>query len=117
LTGSLESERFVVDNTPPVISTMNAQATDTGASVKFSAHDSASAISRAEFSVDAGDWKLVEPVGKISDSPDENYDFSVRALPAGEHTVAVRVYDRFENVGANKVTFRVGPPPAAAPAH
>ena len=117
LTGSLESERFVVDNTPPVISAMNAQATDTGASVKFSAHDSASAISRAEFSVDAGEWKLVEPVGKISDSPDENYDFTVRPLTAGEHTVALRVYDRFENVGANKVTFRVGPAPAAAPAH
>jgi hypothetical protein len=117
LTGSLESERFAVDNTPPVISAMNAQSSDTGASVKFSAHDSASVISRAEFSVDAGEWKLVEPVGKISDSPDENYDFTVRPLLAGEHTVAVRVYDRFENVGANKVTFRVGPPTAGAPAH
>ncbi|HET9402351.1 MAG TPA: hypothetical protein VFO34_15510 [Candidatus Acidoferrales bacterium] len=117
LTGSLESERFVVDNTPPVVSAMTAAASESSANLKFAARDSASPISRAEYSVDAGEWKLVEPVGRISDSADESYDFAVKPLGNGEHTVAVRVYDRFENVGSNKVTFRVGPAPAAAPAH
>ena len=43
----------------------------------FRAVDSFSPISRAEYSLDAGDWQTVEPVGKISDYKVENYDFNV----------------------------------------
>jgi len=31
----------------------------------------------------------------------------VHGLEPGEHTVAVRAYDRFENVGVGKATFTV----------
>ena len=34
-------------------------------------------IRRAEFSVDAGDWQYLEPVGQLSDAKTENYDFNV----------------------------------------
>ena len=47
----------------------------------FRAVDSFSPISRAEYSLDAGDWQTVEPVGKISDYKVENYDFNV-PIPA-----------------------------------
>jgi hypothetical protein len=45
--------------------------------VSFSASDSFSVIQRAEYSIDAADWQFVAPVGEISDSKTENYDFSV----------------------------------------
>jgi WD40 repeat protein len=107
-----ESERFEVDNTPPGIDHLEATsaATRGGASafqsvtVKFAAHDSASSIERAQYSVDGGDWILLAPVGSVSDSPTENYEFTLSNVTPGEHTVAVRAYDRFENVGSAKTT-------------
>jgi hypothetical protein len=105
---SRESERFVVDNAPPELIGLEAAAGENAneTRIRFSAKDSASAIARAEYSIDAGDWTLVYPTGRLSDNPDEHYDIPLRGLAAGEHTIAVRVYDRFENVTASKITFR-----------
>jgi hypothetical protein len=113
-----ESERFEVDNTPPVIDHLEAvsAATRGGATafpsvlVKFAAHDSASSIERAQYSLDGGDWILLAPVGSVSDSPAENYEFTLSNLSPGEHTIAVRAYDRFENVGSAKTTTIVPSP-------
>jgi WD40 repeat protein len=110
-----ESERFEVDNTPPVIEHIEASAMATRgggaptatAIIKFAARDSGSNIDRAQYSVDGGDWVFVAPVGNISDAPEEKYEFSVGGLAAGEHTIAVRVFDRFENVGSGKTTITV----------
>jgi flavin-binding protein dodecin len=109
LEGSRESDRFVVDNTPPSLENLAAVATDAsgGGSVHFIARDTASDIARAEYSLDAGDWTLVYPDGRLSDAPVEHYDIALKGLAPGEHTIAVRVYDRFENMTAGKVTFRV----------
>jgi hypothetical protein len=74
------------------------------------ARDATSSIDRAQYSVDGGDWIIVMPKNGISDAPEERYEFSI-SLPGstarGEHTVAVRAYDRFENVGSAKTTIRV----------
>ncbi|HUL14854.1 MAG TPA: hypothetical protein VLV88_02575 [Terriglobales bacterium] len=110
-----QSDRFVVDNTPPVIAKLEVAAApnpgsnppSANAHVTFLAKDSASAIDRAQFSVDGGDWILVAPKTGISDSLEESYDFTVAGLKAGEHTVAVRAYDRFENVGSGKAVVSV----------
>jgi hypothetical protein len=114
------SEEFVVDTTPPVPGVLTATAV-TGSSGKihatFSAKDATSPISHAEYSVDAGPWQYLEPVGRVSDSLEERYDF-VAAVPAvtgdaaagvvnpAEHVLAVRVYDRYENVVAVKAVVR-----------
>jgi hypothetical protein len=45
--------------------------------VRFRASDSFSAIKRAEYSLDGEDWQFVEPVGQLSDSKTEDYDFRV----------------------------------------
>ncbi len=112
-----ESERFVVDNTPPVIEGLSAggrsQSGANGADpsvVQFTARDATSSIERAQYSVDGGDWIIVTPTNGISDAPEERYQFSI-TLPGGasrgtEHTVAVRAYDRFENVGSAKVIVK-----------
>jgi hypothetical protein len=62
--------------------------------------------------LDGGDWILVAPSTGISDALVEHYEFSLPSSTAGEHTIAVRVYDRFENVGSGKTTFTV---PGAKP--
>ena len=115
LTVERESERFEVDNTAPVIEHLEASVSAAAdknhslCSVKFTARDATTSIDRAEYSVDGGDWIRVSPVGNISDSPEEHYEFSpVENLAPGEHTIAVRAYDRFENVGSAKTTVMAG---------
>jgi hypothetical protein len=51
--------------------------------VSFRAADSFSPIKRAEYSIDAGEWHYIEPVGQISDSKTEEFDFNA-PLPKGE---------------------------------
>jgi WD40 repeat protein len=117
LTGEKISDRFEVDTTPPVVTGLTA-AQETAAActqancakpvrVVFEAADAASPIAHAEYSLDAGPWKFVAPVGELSDSQRERYDFHVQ-LPdskAGEHLLTVRVYDRYDNAGAAKTVF------------
>jgi hypothetical protein len=126
LTGEATSSRFEVDNTPPQIESLQAKSEPDKIRVTFRAVDSFSPITHAEYSIDAGDWKVAEPVGQISDSKVENYDFAIPlpsgdthlaasrtasadASSSGEHTIIVRAYDRFDNMGVSKVV--VSPPP------
>jgi hypothetical protein len=116
LTGERVSEVFVVDTTPPVPGAL-AAAMVAGAPSKIhatlEARDATSPIAHAEYSVDAGPWQYLEPVGKVSDSLMERYDFTA-LVPAAttpvtdakEHVLAVRVYDRYENVVAVKAVVR-----------
>jgi len=110
---SRESERFEVDNTPPSIEQLAATLVTTKGDssstpsifVKFTARDAASSIDRAQYSLDGGDWLLLSPTGSVSDAPEEHYEFTVPYPGPGEHTVAVRAYDRFDNVGSAKTTI------------
>jgi hypothetical protein len=109
LTSGRESDRFEVDNTPPAIAQLTAEAAGGAGNVRvrFQASDPASSIARAQYSVDADDWTLVFPSGGLSDAPRESYDFQLQKIAPGEHTVTVRVYDQFENVTSAKATVRV----------
>ena len=108
LTGTKVSERFEVDTTPPVVSGLKATA-EAAPRVTFDAEDAFSPIAHAEYSLDAGPWQYIEPVGGISDSKREHYDLRLPAAglaeKAGEHLLTVRVYDRHENVGVAKTVF------------
>jgi WD40 repeat protein len=114
LTGDKESEHFVIDTTPPVISLLQAKLEAGKVHATFQAVDASSPVTHAEYSVDAGRWQYLEPTGKISDSLTERYDFTVPLppQPAGgagtavddpaEHILTVRVYDRYDNVAVAK---------------
>ncbi|MGH9650903.1 MAG: hypothetical protein ACRD3I_10580, partial [Terriglobales bacterium] len=107
LSDEKESTHFEVDATPPRIEGLAAAGQSAKARVSFRASDSYSPIQRAEYSLDAGEWQRIEPAGKIADSPSESYDFTVPLPPGGgEHVVVVRVYDRFENMGAAKAVVK-----------
>ncbi|MGC2446473.1 MAG: hypothetical protein WA477_02435 [Candidatus Sulfotelmatobacter sp.] len=110
LTSSRETRRFEVDTTPPRVENLAASVEGSQIRVHFRAEDGFSDIKHAEYSVDAGDWKYVEPVGQLSDSKVEDYDFKVALEStkdaASEHVVVVRVYDKYDNMGAAKTVLR-----------
>jgi hypothetical protein len=59
---------------------------------------------------------MVLPVGQLSDAPQEHFDWTLDGILApGEHTLAVRVYDEYENVTSAKVTFTTDAAAAAKP--
>lgn len=118
LTASRVSERFEIDTTPPVINGLKAEELPAkcpqpscvdSIRVTLNAEDAISPIAHAEYSLDAGSWQYIDPVGKLSDSKQENYDFQIPAKTLGgkpgEHLITVRVYDRHENVGVAKTVF------------
>jgi hypothetical protein len=111
LTAEKESLRFEVETTPPQIENLSASVEGGQIHVSFRAKDGFSNIKRAEYSIDAADWQFIEPVGQLSDSKTESYDFKVAlptSNPAGqlEHVVVVRVYDRYDNMCAAKTVIR-----------
>ncbi len=117
LTAEKESARFEVDTTPPRIENLRAAIENGKIHVSFHGSDNFSNIRRAEYSIDASDWQYVDPVDKLSDAKQENYDFSVE-LPGNsavengsnpineEHVVVVRVYDEYQNMNSAKVVVR-----------
>jgi hypothetical protein len=126
LTGERESDHFIIDTTPPVVTSLQGTLQGGALHASFVATDAISPISHAEYSLDAGRWQFLEPVGKISDSLTEHYDLTVplSAIAARtrsedepadarapvtdpqEHILTVRVYDRYENVSAAKTVVR-----------
>jgi hypothetical protein len=112
LTAERESRRFEVDTTPPRVENLSASVEGGQIHVRFRAIDGFSPIKRAEYSIDAGDWNTVDPVGQLSDAKVEDYDFKATPEAAKdgsastEHVVVVRVYDRYDNLGAAKTVLR-----------
>jgi hypothetical protein len=112
LNGERESASFLIDTATPAVTGLSATLAGRAVHVTATATDMATPIARAEYSVDAGPWQYVEPVGRLSDSLVEHYDFSASLEPvdggkgaglgASEHTVTLRVFDRYENAGAAK---------------
>ncbi len=118
LSGDKVSDRFEVDTTPPVITAFKATGDVAECQqspchrpfqVTFDAEDAFSQITKAEYSLDAGPWQYIEPVGGLSDSRHEHY--SVRILldivsgKITEHLITVRAYDRHENEGVAKTVI------------
>jgi len=104
------SDRFLVDNTPPEVVNLRATVSGSSAEARFEAKDPASVLSRAEWSLDGGEWKLVLPAGRLSDARQASYSVTIPGLADGEHTLAVRLTDEFDNQAAAKTVFHVGTP-------
>jgi hypothetical protein len=122
LTASKVSSHFEVDTTPPQVQNLKAVIEGDTLRVGFRAIDGFSPLQRAEYSIDAGPWQYLDPVGGLSDFRAQDYSFSIpippppapaQGLPvskvapaAAEHVVVVRVYDRFENMSSAKTVVR-----------
>ncbi len=116
LTGARVSDEFVIDTTPPVVSGLEAHLVNGKIHVSFMATDATSPVTHAQFSIDAGRWQYVAPVGNIADSLTEHFEFDAPLPPArpdadvpadtSEHVISIRVYDRYDNVVTLKAVVR-----------
>lgn len=90
LTSTLEGDPFIIDNTPPEILKVSVlQGT-----IHFTAKDALSWIDKAEYSVNGGEWNMLEPVNKVTDS--QSLDYEVKGQPG--QMVSVRIFDEYDNV-------------------
>ena len=85
--------------------TGSAMASSAVAAISWHAADALNNLSQAEFSIDGGDWTVVAPVGGLSDSLELDYELNLDAAP-GEHTIAVRVQDDYDNQATDKAVVR-----------
>ncbi len=113
LTGEITSDPFRIDNTPPVISGLEASYVSSGSGaaksvlrVHWKAADALSVIAKAEVSINGEDWKLVEPATSLSDSREQEYQVDFPRPPGSEQTIAVRVTDDYDNQSVAKVVVK-----------
>jgi hypothetical protein len=105
LTASRESDRFLIDNTAPEITALTATAQGAKIDVRFHAKDALNVLAKAEYSVNGGEWKVVEPTTRLTDSQEHDYRFEADRAP-GEATIAVRVSDAYENQAVAKTVAK-----------
>jgi hypothetical protein len=101
LTGMRETEPFLIDNTPPEISGLSAAPAGAKLELRFHAKDALSWLDKAEYSVNGGEWMVVEPTTRLTDSSEHDYRVQLDR-PPGEVTIAVRVTDEYENQSVMK---------------
>lgn len=100
---SLSAERITdpidIDNTPPVVTPGQPSANGDTGRITFTVSDKASYLTRAEYSVNGGDWQPVYADDGISDSPDERYTVELPLKTPGEYVVTLRAFDVNGNSG------------------
>ena len=101
----LVSDPFLIDNTPPQITGLTAVRSGNQVQVRWHAVDALNDVAKAEYSLDGGEWTVAAPVTKLSDSPALDYELTLEAGP-GEHTIAVRVADDYDNQAAEKAVVK-----------
>jgi len=102
------SQPFKVDNTGPLVSNFSANPAEaSGTNLYFEISDALSALYLTELIIDADNWVILEPVDKITDSKMEKFTFKTGPLKSGEHSVVIRAYDRFLNIGYGKFQFLI----------
>jgi hypothetical protein len=102
----LVSSPVLIDNTPPAIRIQSSGRKGSTAEVVFEAHDDQSALRRAEWSIDAGQWTPFLPADGILDSQTEQFRLEIPNVAAGEHLLVIRVADSGNNTALAKVILR-----------
>jgi hypothetical protein len=104
LGNSRETDSFQIDNSPPEITGLTGVPGGGKIEVRFHAKDALSWLGKAEYSVNGGEWLVVEPTTRLTDSGEHDYRVLVDAQ--GETTIAVRVSDEYENQAVAKVVVK-----------
>ena len=106
LTAQLVGGLFLIDNTPPRILRLSASLADGGITASWSGADASTPITKAEYSLDGGDWTPAEPVTRLSDSLKLDYKLTLKKVSPGGHLFAVRLTDLFANRSVAKTVIR-----------
>ena len=56
--------------------------------------------------MNGGDWMVVEPITRLTDSKEHDYRVQVDRAPQGEATLAVRVSDEYDNQAVAKIVVK-----------
>ena len=99
LSHSLEGDWFQIDNGVPRITDLRAQ----GPTVTWTATDDASILQKAEYSLNGGDWTIVEPLTRLHDSKQHKYSLTIPRIVGQEAIIAVRSTDYADNVAVAKL--------------
>ncbi len=97
LGADLLSDPFTIDNTPPSIVEQSVAPEGARAILHCKVRDSGSIIAKSEYSIDGGDWLILEPTSKLSDAREEEYSLPIERPASGERVVALRVTDDYDN--------------------
>jgi cell wall-associated NlpC family hydrolase len=106
LSAQLVSRPFLIDNTPPEVVGLTATRSGTKLEARWKVRDAHSLIQRAEYSLDGGAWLVAEPTTKVSDSQEHDYMLGLTDIAPGEHALAVRAYDDYDNQAVAKTVLR-----------
>lgn len=97
------SEWVLVDNTKPEIKDFEVESDLT---VKGEVVDALSVITRIEYNIDGGKWRLVYPEDLIFDDLKESFKFKLKKkLAKGEHVLGLRAYDSDGNMATASKMF------------
>jgi sugar lactone lactonase YvrE len=105
-TADLISPPFLIDNTPPRVTLGTPRVAGGIVELEVRAEDAASALRRAEYSIDAGPWILLEALDGITDGRTEQFLVRATIRESGEHLLVVRVLDAAGNAGLAKTILK-----------
>jgi hypothetical protein len=105
LSVSRESEPFWIDNTAPEISGLSGTVSGAKIEIRFHVKDALSTIGKAQYSINGGEWTIVEPTTRLTDSQEHDYRATVDRAP-GEVTIAVRASDENDNEAVAKIVVK-----------
>ncbi len=101
------SDPFDIDNSQPMVTDIAATANENQTyQITCTAVDSFSYIQKAVYKIDSDEhWQVIFPDDGIFDSKREALLLHTNSLPAGEHTITIRVTDAAGNTGVGRATF------------
>jgi hypothetical protein len=103
LVGSLTSDSILIDNSPPTVSQIgNVEMDGRQATIRFEAVDRGDRVTRAEYSVNGGEWTAVISDDGINDDPTERFTVRIPTLQIGEYSIVIRVHDMVGNSGSTR---------------
>jgi hypothetical protein len=110
-TAARVSDPVVVDNTAPLIGSIQTRQNGPAVDVKLRVVDRSSIVSAVDYAVDsAKGWQAVLPSDNIFDSPEEAVSFSVPGLSGGSHQITIRAVDAKGNLAFETVVVEVPSP-------
>ena len=106
LSAQMESDAFLIDNTPPEILNLTARVEGSKIRVTWEARDALSPISSAEYTLNGGEWQPAIPTTRLTDSLAHQYSILIDKGSGSEFTIAVRMSDDRDNETVRKTVVR-----------
>ena len=102
-TGERTSEPFDIDNSAPIVSIEGSPARSGDLlTIRFSAKDVSSHITRAEFSINGGPWRNAYSDDGLTDDKNESFTVTADVKGVKKFAISLRVFDAVGNIGTSR---------------